>query len=59
MLQSVLSTRIVFHTAKVARQDIVDSRGTSARNQPPSSLKFAGGTSVGLEGVQETRESDT
>ena len=58
MIQSVLSTRIVFHTAKVARQDvIVDSRGTSglARNQPSSSLRFAGGTSVGLEGVQETQ----
>jgi hypothetical protein len=49
MLQSVLSTRIVFHTAKVAKQGIVDSRGTLAPNRPSSSLRFAGGTSVGLE----------
>ena len=44
MLHSILSTRVVLHTATVLRQDIVDSRATFVWNRWPSSIRFAEAT---------------
>ena len=41
MLHSILSTRVVLHTATVLRQDIVDSRAISAPNRWSNSMRFA------------------
>ena len=41
VLHSILSTRVVLHTATVLRQDIVDSRATVARNRRLSEMRFA------------------
>ncbi|KAH9986201.1 hypothetical protein BJV74DRAFT_542418 [Russula compacta] len=38
---SILSTRVVIHTATVLRQDIVDSRATVARHQRSTRIRFA------------------
>jgi len=44
VLHSILSTRVVLHTATVLRQDIVDSRATFVRNWWSSSIRFAEAT---------------
>jgi len=63
-LQSILSTRVVLHTATVLRQEIVDSRATLAPNRASSTLRFAevaslatgsSGTVPGDVELQETR----
>jgi len=41
VLHSILSTRVVLHTATVLRQEIVDSRATVARNRRLSGIRFA------------------
>jgi hypothetical protein len=41
VLHSILSTRVVLHTATVLRQEIIDSRGTVARNRQLSVMRFA------------------
>lgn len=41
VLHSILSTRIVLHTATVLRQDIVDSRATVAQHQRLTRIGFA------------------
>lgn len=41
VLHSILSTRIVIHTATVLRQDIVDSRATVAQHQRSTRMMFA------------------
>ena len=46
-LHGILSTRIVLHTARVFRQEVVDSRAPVAPNRQPSSMRFAAVT-IGL-----------
>jgi len=41
VFHSILSTRIVLHTAKVLRQDIVDSRAAVAQDQLSTRVEFA------------------
>lgn len=41
VLHSVLSTRIVLHTAKVLRQDVVGSHATVTQNRWLNSIRFA------------------
>jgi hypothetical protein len=41
VLHSVLSTRIVLHTAKVLRQDVVGSHATVTQNRWLNSMRFA------------------
>jgi hypothetical protein len=53
VLQSVLSTRIVLHTASVLRQEIVDSRATFGQNRRSTSMRFAEAT---IELVPEDAE---
>ena len=58
VLHSVLSTRIVLHTAKVLRQDVVGSHATVAQNRWSQSMRFAEVTiDIVPEGVEllETR----
>jgi len=62
VLHSILSTRVVLHTATVLKQEIVDSRATVARNRRSSSMRFA---EVTIElvsedvGPYETRRQQT
>ena len=62
VLHSILSTRVVLHTATVLKQEIVDSRATVARNRRRSSMRFA---EVTIElvpedvGPHETRRQQT
>jgi len=41
VLHSVLSTRILLHTAKVLRQDVIGSHATVAQNRWSKSMRFA------------------
>jgi hypothetical protein len=41
VLHSVLSTRILLHTAMVLRQDVVGSHATVAQNRRPHRMRFA------------------
>ena len=52
-MHSIISTRVVLHTARVLRQDIADSRATVAQNQWPSSMRFA---EVVLDAISEDVE---
>jgi len=58
VLHSILSTRVVLHTATVLRQEIIDSRATVARNRRLSGIRFAKTTTEIVTedvGDQETR----
>jgi hypothetical protein len=52
VLHSILSTRVVLHTATVLKQEIVDSRATGilAQNQRSTGMRFA---EVTIERVPE------
>jgi len=53
VLHSMLSTRVVLHTATVLRKDIVESEATVAQNRGSNSMRFAEGT---IEHVPEDVE---
>jgi len=52
-LHSVLSTRVMLHTATVLRQDLIDSQATVTQNQCSNSIRFA---EVTMELVSEDVE---
>ena len=58
-LHSILSTRIVLHTATVLRQDIVDSRATFGQNRQPGSIRFAEDTMELVPEDVELQETQT
>lgn len=53
VLHSILSTRVVLHTATVLRKDIVESEATVAQNRGSNSMRFA---EVTIELVPEDAE---
>ncbi len=52
-LHSVLSTRVMLHTATVLRQDLIDSQATVTQNQCSNGIRFA---EVTMELVSEDVE---
>lgn len=57
VLQSVLSTRVVLHTASVLRQEIVDSRATFGQNRCSTRMRFAEATIELVAGDAEIEET--
>jgi hypothetical protein len=54
VLHSILSTRVVLHTATVLRQEIIDSRATVAQNRRLSVVRFAEVTTeLGPEDIED------